>query len=396
MAGFDSDLESIVQELNQKVKTTDPADAEFPGPQPVECAEDAAGPSDSLDDLLRVASRRTASDLILVAGSGLILRINGSLVQSSGASFSEDDIKSLVLPLLTQRRRQELERTRTVDFSFVREGIGRFRTNVHFQRGTMAAAIRLLPDKIPTLDELHLPPALAELTNRKQGLVLVTGPTGSGKSTTLATLIGMINRNHPHHIITIEDPIEYYHENENSVFEQMEVGHDAESFASALRSILRQSPDVILVGEMRDPETMAAAVTAPETGHLVFSTLHTNDTIQAVGRIVDSFPGPKQNQIRQQLSLGLLAIIAQQLVPAADGRGRYPATEILLANTAVSHIIRKAEDHMLRSQLSLGRSEGIMMMEESLAELVRSGSITYETASRHCFRPEEFQRYMQQ
>ena len=396
MAGFDSDLESIVQELNQKVKTTDPADAEFPGPQPVECAEDAAGPSDSLDDLLRVASRRTASDLILVAGSGLILRINGSLVQSSGASFSEDDIKSLVLPLLTQRRRQELERTRTVDFSFVREGIGRFRTNVHFQRGTMAAAIRLLPDKIPTLDELHLPPALAELTNRKQGLVLVTGPTGSGKSTTLATLIGMINRNHPHHIITIEDPIEYYHENENSVFEQMEVGHDAESFASALRSILRQSPDVILVGEMRDPETMAAAVTAAETGHLVFSTLHTNDTIQAVGRIVDSFPGPKQNQIRQQLSLGLLAIIAQQLVPAADGRGRYPATEILLANTAVSHIIRKAEDHMLRSQLSLGRSEGMMMMEESLAELVRSGSITYETASRHCFRPEEFQRYMQQ
>ena len=396
MAGFDSDLESIVQELNQKVKTTDPADAEFPGPQPVECAEDAAGPSDSLDDLLRVASRRTASDLILVAGSGLILRINGSLVQSSGASFSEDEIKSLVLPLLTQRRRQELERTRTVDFSFVREGIGRFRTNVHFQRGTMAAAIRLLPDKIPTLDELHLPPALAELTNRKQGLVLVTGPTGSGKSTTLATLIGMINRNHPHHIITIEDPIEYYHENENSVFEQMEVGHDAESFASALRSILRESPDVILVGEMRDPETMAAAVTAAETGHLVFSTLHTNDTIQAVGRIVDSFPGPKQNQIRQQLSLGLLAIIAQQLVPAADGRGRYPATEILLANTAVSHIIRKAEDHMLRSQLSLGRSEGMMMMEESLAELVRSGSITYETASRHCFRPEEFQRYMQQ
>lgn len=396
MAGFDPDLESIVQELNKKVQTPDSAGAEVPGPQPVEHAQASAGPSDSLDDLLRAASRSAASDLIMVAGSGLILRVNGSLVQSSGAPFSEDDIKSLVLPLLTRRRRQELERTRNVDFSFVREGIGRFRTNVHFQRGTMATAIRLLPDEIPTLGELHLPPALAELTNRKQGLVLVTGPTGSGKSTTLASLIGMINRNHPHHIITIEDPIEYYHNNDKSVFEQMEVGHDAESFASALRSILRQSPDVILVGEMRDPETMAAAVTAAETGHLVFSTLHTNDTIQAIGRIVDSFPGPKQNQIRQQLSLGLLAIIAQQLVPAADGRGRYPATEILLANTAVSHIIRKAEDHMLRSQLSLGRSEGMMMMEESLAELVRSGSITYETASRYCFRPEEFQRYMQQ
>ena len=396
MAGFDPDLESIVQELNKKVKTPDSAGAEVPGPQPVEHAQASPGPSDSLDDLLRAASRSAASDLILVAGSGLIIRVNGSLVQSGGAPFSEDDIKSLVLPLLTRRRRQELERTRNVDFSFVREGIGRFRTNVHFQRGTMAAAIRLLPDEIPTLSELHLPPALAELTNRKQGLILVTGPTGSGKSTTLATLIGMINRNHPHHIITIEDPIEYYHNNDKSVFEQMEVGHDAESFASALRSILRQSPDVILVGEMRDPETMAAAVTAAETGHLVFSTLHTNDTIQAIGRIVDSFPGPKQNQIRQQLSLGLLAIIAQQLVPAADGRGRYPATEILLANTAVSHIIRKAEDHMLRSQLSLGRSEGMMMMEESLAELVRSGSITYETASRYCFRPEEFQRYMRQ
>ena len=396
MAGFDPDLESIVQELNKKVKASDSALSELPGPQPVESAEDTSGPTDSLDDLLRTASRRDASDLILVAGSGLILRINGSLVQSKGALFSEDDIKSLVLPLLTKRRQQELEQARTVDFSFVREGIGRFRTNVHFQRGTLAVAIRLLPDKIPTLSELHLPPALAELTDRKQGLVLVTGPTGSGKSTTLATLIGMINRNHPHHIITIEDPIEYYHTNENSVFEQMEVGHDAESFASALRSILRQSPDVILVGEMRDAETMAAAVTAAETGHLVFSTLYTNDTIQAIGRIVDSFPGPKQNQIRQQLSLGLLAIIAQQLVPAADGRGRFPATEILLANTAVSHIIRKAEDHMLRSQLSLGRSEGMMMMEESLAELVRSGSITYETASRYCFRPEEFQRYMQQ
>ena len=367
MAGFDPDLESIVQELNKKVKASDSALSELPGPQPVESAEDTSGPTDSLDDLLRTASRRDASDLILVAGSGLILRINGSLVQSKGALFSEDDIKSLVLPLLTKRRQQELEQARTVDFSFVREGIGRFRTNVHFQRGTLAVAIRLLPDKIPTLSELHLPPALAELTDRKQGLVLVTGPTGSGKSTTLATLIGMINRNHPHHIITIEDPIEYYHTNEKSVFEQMEVGHDAESFASALRSILRQSPDVILVGEMRDAETMAAAVTAEETGHLVFSTLHTNDTIQAIGRIVDSFPGPKQNQIRQQLSLGLLAIIAQQLVPAADGRGRFPATEILLANTAVSHIIRKAEDHMLRSQLSLGRSEGMMMMEESLA-----------------------------
>ena len=391
MSDFDPSLKSIVDELNEKAELASDA----PGPQVVDVPE-SADPDNALDQLLRHAVNRGASDMLFVNGSSFILRINGKLHQADGAPFSDESIRALMLPLLNRRRRQELDRERSVDFSFVREGIGRFRTNVHHQRGTLAAAIRLLPDKVPTIEQLNLPESLHKLTERKQGLVLVTGPTGSGKSTTLASLLGILNREHDYHITTIEDPIEYYHTNERSVFEQMEVGYDANSFADALRSILRQTPDVILVGEMRDPETIAAAVTAAETGHLVFSTLHTNDSIQAIGRIVDSFPAAQQNQIRQQLSLGLLAIIAQQLVPAADGKGQYPALEILLANTAVSHIIRRAEDHMLRSQLSLGRAEGMVMMEESLAELVRSGRITYETASKHCFRPEEFQRYMQQ
>ncbi len=389
MSGYDGELESIVQELNKS-------------PRPDEDEATPAGPSldpsaslSSLDHLLAYATRHGASDIILVAGSGLVLRVNGSLTQPSGRPFSDDDIRALTLPLLTQQRRAELEQERSTDFSFLRDGIGRFRTNIHFQRGTLAAAIRLLPDEIPTLEGLNLPASLRRLTERKQGLVLVTGPTGSGKTTTLAALIGMINAKYPYHIVTIEDPIEYHHRNQQSVFEQMEVGHDAVDFASALRSIVRQSPDVILVGEMRDPETMAAAVTAAETGHLVFSTLHTSDTIQAIGRIVDAFPAAQQNQIRQQLSLALLAIVAQQLVPGANG-SRLPAVEILVANTAVSHIIRKGEDHMLRSQLSLGHSDGMRMMEESLAKLVNKGLITAETAAAHCFRDDEFRRYMAQ
>ena len=394
MAGYNTELESIVRELNKSPK---PA---MDGP---EDEATAAGPTletsaslSSLDQLLAYATRHGASDIILVAGSGLVLRINGSLSQPSGQPFTDDDIRSLMLPLLTAQRRKELERERSTDFSFVRDGIGRFRTNIHFQRGTMGAAIRLLPEEIPTLEQLNLPPSLGRLTERKQGLVLVTGPTGSGKTTTLAALIAMINAKYPYHVVTIEDPIEYHHLNQRSVFEQMEVGHDAVDFASSLRSIVRQSPDVILVGEMRDPETMAAAVTAAETGHLVFSTLHTADTIQAIGRIVDAFPAAQQNQIRQQLSLALLAIISQQLVAGANGSSRYPAVEILVANTAVSHIIRKGEDHMLRSQLSLGHSDGMRMMEESLAKLVNRGLITPETAAAHCFREDEFRRYMAQ
>ena len=402
MAEYNPELESIVRELNEKASpdrsdTRAPRTAQassIPASMPLSVETDVTIDSDSLDPVLRQAVERSASDLLLVAGCPVVLRVNGSLLHGSGPVLDHDDVNKLVLPMLSSARREELETRRSCDFSFVREGIGRFRTNVHFQRGTLAAAIRLLPAEIPTLESLHLPASLAKLTERKQGLILVTGPTGSGKTSTLAALMGLVNQNYPDHVVTIEDPIEYYHVNRKSIFEQIEVGHDCHDFAGALRSILRQNPDVTLVGEMRDPETVATVLTAAETGHLVLSTLHTNDAVQALGRIVDLFPSGRQTQIRQQLSLGLLAIIAQQLLPSADGQGRYPAVEILLANTAVRHLIRKGEDHMLRSQLSLGRGEGMIMMEQSLADLVRNGSITRDIASAHCASDDELQRYL--
>jgi twitching motility protein PilT len=276
----------------------------------------------------------------------------------------------------------------------VRDPIGRFRANIHYQRGTLAASIRLLPAKIPTLESLHLPAAMARLAERRNGLVLVTGPTGCGKTSTLAALIDLINTKRRDHIVTIEDPIEYQHPSRSSIVEQIEVGHDTPEFVRSLRSILRQSPDVILVGEMRDPETMATVLTAAETGHLVFSTLHTNDAVQAVNRILDSFAAGQQPQIRQQLSLALRAVVAQQLVPGVDGASRYPALEIMMASDAVRNLIRRGEDHQLRSQISIGRAEGMMTMEQSLVELVRTSRISRETALAHCFRPEDLRQYL--
>ena len=249
--------------------------------------------------------RQNASDLLIVAGYGVSLRVNGSLAPPAGPPLSGEEVRGLVLPLLDARQYEELQRNKSVDFCFVREPIGRFRANIHYQRGTLAASIRLLPAKIPTLESLHLPPALARLAERRNGLVLVTGPTGCGKTSTLAALIDLINTRRRDHIVTIEDPIEYQHPSRSSVVEQIEVGHDTPEFVRSLRGILRQSPDVILVGEMRDGDTMATVLTAAETGHLVFSTLHTNDAVQAVNRILDSFAAAQQPQIRQQLSLAL-------------------------------------------------------------------------------------------
>ena len=223
-------------------------------------------------------------------------------------------------PLLTPAQTQELQRNRSVDLCFQREGIGRFRANIHYQRGTLAGSLRLLPERIPTLESLNLPPMLRRLSEARQGLVLVTGPTGCGKSSTLAALLDLVNTHRHDHVVTIEDPVEFLHTNRQSIIEQIEVGRDAPDFASSLRSILRQNPDVILVGEMRDPETIATVLTAAETGHLVLSTLHTNDTSQAVSRILDSFPAANQAQIRQQFSLALLAVVAQQLVPSGTKR----------------------------------------------------------------------------
>ena len=382
MPGLDNELALIVAELNRAVPGSRPAQPNIP--------QSTA----SLDQLLAHAARRSASDLLLVTGAPVALRVDGKLTPAAGPALAADDTRNLLLPLLTTAQYQELQRNKSIDFCFSRESIGRFRANVHHQRGTLAGSIRLLPARIPTLESLHLPATLQRLAEARQGLVLITGSTGCGKSSTLAALIDAMNTARRDHIVTIEDPVEFVHGNRNSIVEQIEVGHDAPEFAGSVRSIMRQTPDVILVGEMRDPETIATVLTAAETGHLVLSTLHTNDTSQAVSRVLDSFPQGNQPQIRQQLSLAMLAIVAQQLVPAADGSGRYPAVEIMMGTPAVRNLIRKGEDHQLYTAISTGRSEGMITMEQSLAEMVRAGRITRETASAHCFRSEDLRRYL--
>lgn len=390
MPNFDPQLENLVREMNVGSAAKK---APLPGANSGPVIQPEA--FEGLDQILRYAVEKGASDVLLTDGSGLTLRLQGGLVTSPKPVFTDASIRSAVTPLLTVVYRQELEQNFTVDFGFVREGIGRFRANLHMQRGTLGVALRVLPGEVPSMESLGLPRHLTALADRKKGLILVTGSAGSGKSTTLAALIGLINERHAQHIVTIEDPIEYRHANIRSVVEQIEIGRDAKTFSGAVRSILRQSPDVILVGEIRDSDTMATAITAAETGHLVLATLHTNDAIRAISRVVDGFPADQQNQIRQQLSLGLGAVIAQQLIPSADGKRRHLAVEVLMGNNAVSNLIRRGEDHMLRSQLSLGRAEGMVMMEESLASLVKQGLISAEAAAAHCPRPDELRRYLQ-
>jgi twitching motility protein PilT len=353
-----------------------------------------AGEKRSIDQLLATALHGHASDIILVAGSPATLRVNGALTADAGPALSAEAIRGMLLPLLTAGQAEELQERKCMDFCFVRGAMGRFRANYHFQRGTLAASIRLLPAQIPTLETLHLPASLAMLTDRRQGLVLLTGATGCGKTSTMAALIDRINGSHRDHIITIEDPVEYQHSNKKSLVEQIELGYDTPSFAQAVRAVLRQDPDVILVGEMRDSETMAAALTAAETGHLVLTSLHTNDAAQTVSRILDTFPSGYQSQIRQQLSLALLAVISQQLLPAANGIGRYPAVEILVATSAMRNLIRRGDDHQLRANIETGRSEGMLTMEQSLAELVRAGRVSRDTAFAHCNHPEDLRRHL--
>ena len=387
MSEYDNELSKIVAELNRAAPSQKYAVGRTaPSPSSADYA--------SLDRLLHAAASRGASDVLLIAGAPVMLRVTGNLTPGAGPVLEADDVRSLVLPLLEPSQLEELQKRKSVDLSFVRENLGRFRVNIHHQRGTLAASIRLLPSRIPSLESLHLPTSRANLAERRQGLVLVTGPTGCGKSSTLAALIDIVNTKRAAHVVTIEDPVEYQHANRSAIIEQIEVGRDTPDFAVTLRSIMRQTPDVILVGEMRDSETIATALTAAETGHLVFSTLHTNDSIQAMSRILDSFPAGNQPQIRQQLSLAMLAVVAQQLVPGVDGMNRWPAVEIMIATDAVRALIRKGDDHQLRSQISVGRADGMTTMEQSLADLVKVGRISRETAFAHGFRTDDLQRYL--
>ena len=383
MGEYDSELSKIVAELNRAAPSQQRATVVR---SPVSTA--------SLDQLLGLAVSRGASDVLLIVGASPVLRVQGALTSLARGPLEPEEVRSLVLPLLDEPQAEELHKRKSVDLSFMREGLGRFRVNIHYQRGTLAASIRLLPSKIPSLESLHLPVSLAKLADVRQGLVLVTGPTGCGKSSTLAAMIDIINGKHQKHVVTIEDPVEYQHANRKAIIEQIEVGRDTPDFAGTLRSLMRQSPDVILVGEMRDAETMATALTAAETGHLVFSTLHTNDAIQATGRILDTFPAGNQGQMRQQLSLALLAVIAQQLVPGLDGVSRWPATEVMIATDSVRALVRKGDDHQLRSQISVGRAEGMMTMEQSLADLVRTNKISRDAAYAHGFRTDDLARYL--
>ncbi|MBD3867975.1 MAG: PilT/PilU family type 4a pilus ATPase [Acidobacteria bacterium] len=334
---------------------------------------------DEIGRLLKAARDRDASDLLIVAGSPAMIRINGAL-SPTGDPLTEEETRTLCGDILPRERRQILSDTGSVDFAFTRPGLGRFRCNLHRQRGSWAAAIRLLPKSPPGFEELNLPPVLDRIVALNHGLVLVTGPTGSGKSTTLASMLSQILEQRRLHAITIEDPVEYEHSSSLSLVEHVEVGRDAATFPKALRAALRQDPDVLLVGEMRDPESIAMAITAAETGHLVLSTLHTGDVAQSINRIVDSFPPEQIETVRTQLSISLAAVLSQHLIPRIDGEGRVPAVEIMFATDAVRNMIRSGKIEQLRSQVGMEKRNGSIPLDHSLASLVQRKLISENDA----------------
>lgn len=326
-------------------------------------------------DLLHQAYERKASDLHLSVGNPPMLRINGSLIAMNEDLISSEDMEHMAWSLLSEEQLQQFDVMGEVDFLYELEGISRFRMNVYRQRKGISVAVRTIALRIPSLAELQLPPVVTSLAGKQQGLILVTGPTGSGKSSTVAALIDFINRTQAKHIVTLEDPIEYIHTNQTSIINQREVGCDTQSFETGLRAALRQDPDVIFVGEMRDLETISAAVTAAETGHLVLATLHTSDAAQTIDRIIDAFPGYQQNQIRMQLSTVLVAVISQRLFPRMDGQGRECATEILINTPAVGNLIRSEKIHQLKSVMQTNHQLGMHTMEMSIKEKLQSGRI---------------------
>jgi len=338
----------------------------------------------SMVELLRALIENKGSDLHITPDSPPRIRVMGELVPLPGYDrLSPSDTKKLIYSILTDSQKKRLEEELELDFSFGIKDLARFRGNAYFQRQTLSAVFRLIPYEIPDFDSLGLPSIIKSFAHKDKGLVLVTGPTGSGKSTTLASLIKIINDTYRYHIITIEDPIEFTYKHNKSLINQREVGTDTKSFARALRAALREDPDVILVGEMRDPETIEAALTAAETGHLVFSTLHTNSTIETINRIVDVFPAEKQGQIRTQLSFVLIGAVAQKLVKRRDGRGRVAATEVFIPTPAIRNLIRENKLHQIYSLMQTGQaSTGMITMNQSLAKLYTQGIIDMEEAKK--------------
>ncbi|HWZ85206.1 MAG TPA: PilT/PilU family type 4a pilus ATPase [Thermoanaerobaculia bacterium] len=373
------DINRLIRELN----------ADRPGAGSV-----AGEPSEAvrLDHWLEDLVRRAGSDLLLVAGAAPALRIDGRVTPLEAPPLSGDEIEEAVLPALAHHARALYRETGIADASHRVRGVGRFRINLHRERGRAAATVRALPTQPPRLGSLGLPPGAEALTRLPRGLVLVGGPTGAGKTTTLAALVEEINRRNARHIVTIEDPVEYEHPHRSSLVEQIEIGVDAPDFPTALRAAMRQAPDVIVVGEMRDPETMRIALAAAETGHLVFSTVHTTDVASTVSRVADSFPAERQNTIRQELSMSLAAVLTQTLLPRKGG-GRAAAAELLFVSYGARQHIRKNALQHLHQEIALTRKQGSITLEESLAKLARDGVVDLEDARARAAHPEEFENY---
>ncbi len=357
-----------------------------------------------IDELLHIVVDRNCSDLHLCVDSEPIVREDGKLKRLNYEKFTPQQTHRMMYEIISDDNVTKFEQTKELDFSYAlpipfdqrTPGRGsvraRFRVNMYRDRGSVAAAFRLISSRIPTVEELNLPPLLKQLSEKPRGLILVTGPTGSGKSTSLAAMINHINSNFSHHIITIEDPIEYLHTHKNCVINQRELGADTLSFGNALRASLREDPDVLLVGEMRDMETIALAITAAETGHLVFATLHTNNAAESIDRIIDVFPPGQQEQIRVQLSNNIVSIISQQLLPRANGPGRIPANEIMVATPAIRNLIRENKTHQIPSIIQTSAAHGMTSMDQCLRDLYMKGLITLDEAITRCMNVEELKK----
>jgi len=348
-------------------------------------------------DILLEVVRRKASDLHITAGAPPMIRVRGSLVPVEGLpKMTPTDTREIIYAILNTGQRQRLETEWQIDFAYSIPGHARFRVNAYFQRGTLGAAFRLIPAETVPIEKLGLPPVIREFAKKPRGIVLVTGPTGSGKSTTLASLINEINETRDDHIMTIEDPIEFLHRHKKCIVNQRELGADAPSFALALKAALRQDPDVILVGEMRDMETIGTALTAAETGHLVFATLHTQDAPQTIDRIIDVFPPTQQGQVRAQLAIGLQGVVTQTLIPTADGQSRAVAAEVLVPTPGVRNLIREGKTHQIYSLIQTGGAHGMQTMDAALAGLVRAQQITLSAAESRSTNPEELRKLVHQ
>ncbi len=345
-----------------------------------------------VDDFLRIVVEKGASDLHICVGVPPIIRVDGQLFPLNYEKLTPIISQRMMYDILSDEQIQRFESQYELDCSYSLGKIARFRVNVYKDKGTVAGAFRLIPTKIPTIRDLNLPPVLEELTRRPRGIIIVTGPTGSGKSTSLAAMINQINNERSLHIITIEDPVEYLHQHKYCVINQREVGQDTHEFANALRAALREDPDVILVGEMRDLETMSNAIRAAETGHLVFATLHTNSAASTVDRIVDSFPANQQDQIRLMLSNSLEAVLCQQLIPRAGMPGRICAMEVMIATPAIRNLIREAKSHQITSIIQTGANVGMQTMDQHLRDLYQRGVITYDDAMTRAMNPEELKK----